>query len=51
MMETFRGIIGEFASMVPVQEDGAKEIARGGTPVLVNALIGKTDFRKGSISM
>ena len=29
----------------------AKEIARGGTPVLVNALIGKTDFRKGSISM
>ncbi len=29
----------------------AKEIARGGKPVLVNALIGKTDFRKGSISM
>ncbi len=29
----------------------AKEIARGGTPVLVNAVIGKTDFRKGSISM
>ena len=29
----------------------AKEIARGGTPVLVNALLGKTDFRKGSISM
>jgi acetolactate synthase-1/2/3 large subunit len=29
----------------------AKEAARGGTPVLINALIGKTDFRKGSISM
>ncbi len=29
----------------------AKEIAGGGTPVLVNALLGKTDFRKGSISM
>ena len=29
----------------------AKEIARGGEPVLINALLGKTDFRKGSISM
>jgi acetolactate synthase-1/2/3 large subunit len=29
----------------------AKETARSGTPVLINALIGKTDFRKGSISM
>ncbi len=29
----------------------AKQIARDGTPVLINALIGKTDFRKGSISM
>jgi thiamine pyrophosphate-dependent acetolactate synthase large subunit-like protein len=29
----------------------AKETARNGTPVLINALIGKTDFRKGSISM
>jgi acetolactate synthase-1/2/3 large subunit len=29
----------------------ALEISRAGTPVLVNALIGKTDFRKGSISM
>lgn len=29
----------------------AKEIARKGEPVLINALIGKTDFRKGSISM
>ena len=29
----------------------AKKTAREGTPVLVNALIGKTDFRKGSISV
>lgn len=29
----------------------AQEAARNGRPVLINALIGKTDFRKGSISM
>lgn len=29
----------------------ALEISRKGTPVLINALIGKTDFRKGSISV
>ena len=29
----------------------AREAARSGTPALINALIGKTDFRKGSISM
>lgn len=29
----------------------AKQIARDGRPVLVNVWIGKTDFRKGSISM
>ena len=29
----------------------AREAARRGAPVLVNALIGATDFRKGSISM
>lgn len=29
----------------------AKQAARDGHPVLVNALIGKTDFRKGSISV
>lgn len=28
-----------------------KEVARNGRPVLLNMLIGKTDFRKGSISM
>lgn len=29
----------------------AKTIARSGRPVLINAWIGKTDFRKGSLSM
>jgi thiamine pyrophosphate-dependent acetolactate synthase large subunit-like protein len=29
----------------------AKEAAKNGQPVLINALIGTTDFRKGSISM
>ncbi len=29
----------------------AKALAREGTPVLINAILGKTDFRKGSISM
>jgi acetolactate synthase-like protein len=29
----------------------AREAARQGKPVLVNAIMGKTDFRKGSISM
>ena len=29
----------------------AQDIARDGTAVLINALIGKTDFRQGSISV
>ncbi len=29
----------------------AKEIARAGTPVLINCLIGKTNFREGSLSV
>lgn len=29
----------------------AKEAAKNGRPVLINVMIGKTDFRKGSISM
>ena len=31
--------------------DEAVTTARAGTPVLVNALLGRSDFRKGSISM
>lgn len=38
---------GEIATMLAA----AREAARRGAPVLVNALIGATDFRKGSISM
>jgi len=29
----------------------AKQTAEEGRPVLINALVGKTDFRAGSISM
>ncbi len=31
--------------------DEAVRIARGGAPVLINAHLAKTEFRKGSISM
>jgi acetolactate synthase-1/2/3 large subunit len=46
-----RGIRVDRPEEVPDALHEAKEIARGGRPVLVNVLIGKTDFRKGSISM
>ncbi|MCP4658415.1 MAG: thiamine pyrophosphate-binding protein [bacterium] len=46
-----RGLLLERTEEVPRVLAQAREIARGGTPVLVNALIGKTDFRKGSISI
>ena len=36
---------------VPAALSEAVERSRAGEPALVNALIGKTDFRKGSISM
>jgi thiamine pyrophosphate-dependent acetolactate synthase large subunit-like protein len=29
----------------------AKTASRNGTPYIINAIIGKTDFRKGSISV
>jgi len=38
------------ADIAPVLE-AARHAARAGKPVLVNALLGRTDFRKGSISM
>lgn len=46
-----RGLLLERPEDIPKVLAEAKEIARGGTPVLVNAMLGKTDFRKGSISM
>jgi acetolactate synthase-1/2/3 large subunit len=39
------------ADRVPEVLAGAREEAAAGRPVLINALIGKTDFRKGSISV
>ncbi len=38
------------AGIAPVLER-AKQESRAGRPVLINALIGRTDYRKGSISM
>ncbi len=46
-----RGLQLERPEDVPAVLAEAKAIAASGTPVLVNALLGKTDFRKGSISM
>ncbi len=46
-----KGIKLDRPEQVPEVLARAKEIARDGTPVLINALLGKTDFRKGSISM
>lgn len=45
------GLLIEKPEEVPQVLRDAQEIARSGKPVLVNAKIGKTDFRKGSISM
>ncbi len=46
-----KGLLLERPEDVPRVLAEAKEIARAGTPVLINALLGKSDFRKGSISM
>ncbi len=39
------------ADAAPAVQPAAKKEAAAGHPVLINAWIGKTDFRKGSISM
>ena len=46
-----KGLLLEKPEDVPSVIAEAKKAAAEGTPVLINALIGKTDFRKGSISM
>ncbi|MGD8977285.1 MAG: thiamine pyrophosphate-binding protein [Gammaproteobacteria bacterium] len=54
-----RVVAGFGASGLVIHDDGeiadvleqACEIARGGHPVLVNALLGRSDFREGSISI
>jgi acetolactate synthase-1/2/3 large subunit len=45
------GIMAETTAQVPGALDRAREIAASGRPVLVNAILGASDFRKGSISM
>ena len=46
-----RGLLLERGADVPGVLREALEIARGGSPVLINAHLDKTEFRKGSISM
>ncbi len=46
-----KGILLSDAAETEAVLEQAKISARSGVPVLINALIGKTDFRKGSISM
>ncbi len=45
------GLVVKNNTDVPAVLQRAKEIARGGRPVLVNAWLGRTDFREGSLSM
>jgi thiamine pyrophosphate-dependent acetolactate synthase large subunit-like protein len=45
------GLLLDRAEALPSVLARAKQLAAAGKPVLVNALIGKTDFRKGSLSM
>jgi thiamine pyrophosphate-dependent acetolactate synthase large subunit-like protein len=45
------GLLVRSFAEVPAALQRAKEMARQGRPVLVNAHLGATDFRKGSISM
>jgi acetolactate synthase-like protein len=46
-----RGLLIRDEDAIEPALEQAVEASRNGTPVLINALIGKTDFRKGSISM
>ncbi|HVY60445.1 MAG TPA: thiamine pyrophosphate-binding protein [Planctomycetota bacterium] len=45
------GIVVSKESELDAKLDEAVRVSRGGKPVLVNLLLGKTDFRQGSISM
>lgn len=45
------GLVAETTDEAPARLDRARELASAGTPVLVNALLAASDFRKGSISM
>jgi len=46
-----RGLLLDDESKIEATLREAREIARGGRPVLVNAMIGTGEFRKGSLSM
>ncbi len=46
-----KGLLVERVEDLPRVMAEAKEAAAAGTPVLINAQIGKSDFRKGSLSM
>lgn len=46
-----KGLRVDAADQVDGALDEALSTSRAGTPVLVNAILGKTEFRKGSISM
>ncbi|MDQ2997846.1 MAG: thiamine pyrophosphate-binding protein [Chloroflexota bacterium] len=45
------GLLVDDPELVPEVLQQARQIAASGKPVLVNAILGTTDFRKGSISM
>jgi acetolactate synthase-1/2/3 large subunit len=45
------GLVVKTTAEVPAVLQQAKEIARGGRPVLINAWLDRTDFREGSLSM
>ncbi|MFX1254489.1 MAG: thiamine pyrophosphate-binding protein [Promethearchaeota archaeon] len=46
-----KGLLAKNPEEIKNALENAKKLANNGQPVLINALIGKTDFRKGSISM
>lgn len=46
-----RGFVIRTADQIEPVLSAAREASRAGSPVLVNALLGSSDFRKGSISM
>jgi hypothetical protein len=45
------GLLVDDPELVPEVLQHARRLAASGQPVLVNAILGATDFRKGSISM
>ena len=49
-LEAVIGLVDD-PELVPDVLQQARQLAASGRPVLVNAILGKTDFRKGSISI